>query len=241
MTTKENNNKTIIIPDLHGRPFWDKIVIRHPEDQIVFLGDYFDSKEDYSAAAQISNFNNILTFKRSNADRVTLLLGNHDFHYLPFAQEKYGGYQHFFAADIYESLKPAVDEKLLNVCMLFGKYLISHAGLTRTWCRNNSIPLKNPVEATNTLLYTRPEAFRFSPGPIMEPTGDEPEQGPLWVRPYSLSQDYLQGFVQVVGHTQHPSITHLPHAIFTDVLGFSPKYLTINEKGATEVLTINGF
>jgi len=60
------------------------------------------------------------------------------------------------------------------------------------------------------------------------------------MRPYSLSQDYLRGFVQVVEHTQHPSIAILPYAIFTDVLGFSPKYLTINEKGVTEVLTIGG-
>lgn len=221
----------IIIGDTHGRPHWKTIIANHPEDEIIFLGDYFDSKENYSVAQQIDNFKEILNFTIANPERVTLLLGNHDFHYLPAAGETYSGYQYFSATDIYNTIKPAIEQNLLSICVQKGKYIISHAGLTRTWCRKNHIPLKNPVAATNTLFYIRSEAFRFSTGEMAEPTGDEPEQGPLWVRPYSLSKDYLRGFVQVVGHTQEPDICFLPHAIFIDVLSFTPKYLIINGKG----------
>jgi len=221
----------IVIGDIHGRNSWKIIVQQHPKDHIVFVGDYFDSKEDFTAQQQIQNFNEIVALKKANPERVTLLFGNHDFHYLPAAGEKYSGYQYFFAADIYDALKPALDEKLLKICVQKGKYLISHAGLTNTWCRQNNIPLHNPEEAVNQLFYNKPEAFRFSAGELDEPTGDEPEQGPLWVRPYSLSQDYLRGFIHVVGHTQHPTISLFPHAILVDVLAYTPKYLEINEKG----------
>jgi hypothetical protein len=231
--TRMNNlgNTIVVIGDIHGRSLWKIIVQQHPADEIVFVGDYFDSKEDFTAHKQILNFIEIVAFKKANPERVTLLFGNHDFHYLPAAGERYSGHQYFFAADIYEALKPALDEKLLNICVQKGKYLVSHAGLTQTWCSQNNIPLNNPVEAVNQLFYHNPKAFRFSSGELDEPTGDEPEQGPLWVRPDSLSKDYLRGFVHVVGHTQGPDITILPHAIFTDVLAFTPKYLEISEKG----------
>ena len=231
MNTQEDKKNTIIIGDIHGRSSWKIIAQRHPDDEIIFVGDYFDSKEKYDAHAQIMNFREILAFKKANPDRVTLLFGNHDFHYLPSAGEKYSGYQHFFAADIYDALKPALDEKLLKICIQKGKHLISHAGLTQTWCRQNNIPPGNPAEAVNQLFYVKPEAFRFSAGELDEPTGDEPEQGPLWVRPYSLSKDYLPGFTHVVGHTQQADINILPHTICVDVLAFTPKYLEINAKG----------
>jgi predicted phosphodiesterase len=231
MNTQENKNNTIIIGDIHGRSLWKIIAQRHPDDEIILVGDYFDSKEEYDAHAQIKNFNEIIAFKRANPNRVTLLFGNHDFHYLPAAGEKYSGYQYFFAVDIYDAMKPALDEKLLKICIQKGKFLVSHAGLTQTWCRQNNIPLSNPVETVNQLFYDKPEAFRFSAGELDEPTGDEPEQGPLWVRPYSLSLDCLPDFTHVVGHTQQADISILPHTICVDVLAFTPKYLEINAKG----------
>jgi hypothetical protein len=221
----------IIIGDIHGRPIWKNIIARHPEDEIIFVGDYFDSKEDYSAIAQIFNFHEILNFKRANQQRVTLLFGNHDFHYLPSANERYSGYQYFFAADIYEALKTALDEQLLQVCCQKGKFLISHAGLTKTWCRNNKVPLRKPEVAVNRFLYENPEAFRFSGGKINDPGGDEPEQGPLWVRPASLYADNLQGVTQIVGHTQRPTMLFLEGIVVVDVLAFSSNYLEINSQG----------
>jgi Calcineurin-like phosphoesterase len=237
---KSLENTMVIIGDIHGRTLWKNIARQHPGDEIVFVGDYFDTKDDIPASEQIKNFREILALKKSNPGRFTLLLGNHDFHYLPQAGEHYSGYQHLFADEIFRALKPALDERLISICIQNGKYLVSHAGLTRTWCRSQNIPLRNPVEAVNLLFYQKPEAFRFLPGWQCEPTGDEPEQGPLWVRPDSLKKDYLRGFIHVAGHTQHPDIAFDRHTIFVDVLGFSPKYLKINAKQLAMAKKIDG-
>ncbi len=233
-TTPEKS--IIIIGDIHGRTIWKDIVVRHPKDEIIFVGDYFDSKEDFSATAQIFNFNEILHFKKANQQRVTLLFGNHDFHYLPAANERYSGYQYFFAADIYAALKLALDEQLLKVCCQKGQFLMSHAGLTKTWCKNNKIPMRKPEDAVNRLLYEHPAAFRFCGGKLNDPTGDEPEQGPLWVRPNSLYTDNLPGFTQIVGHTQRPAMLFREGLIVVDVLAFSSNYLEINPQGNLLIL-----
>ena len=37
-------SKTIYIGDIHGRDVWEEIVEKHDDaDNIVFIGDYFDS------------------------------------------------------------------------------------------------------------------------------------------------------------------------------------------------------
>ena len=57
-----------IIPDIHGRVFWKKAVdSASKDDTIVFLGDYLDMYWVDS-----------MDFKKSNPERVVLLLGNHD-------------------------------------------------------------------------------------------------------------------------------------------------------------------
>lgn len=229
---------TIIIGDIHGRPIWKQITDKHPKDEIIFVGDYFDSKDGVPTHEQIQNFKKILALKNENPERVTLLVGNHDYHYLPFADETYGGYQKFTAWDVREVLYPVYTEKQLQVCLQRGKFLISHAGFTKTWCQKNKIRLTEPVKHVNDLFYTKPEAFRFTMGKKREQTGDEPEQGPLWVRPHSLNKDGLKGFTQIVGHTQQPSIILDSRIICVDVLGFTPKYLEINGEGESLVRDI---
>ena len=56
---------------------------------IIFLGDYFDSRDGISIGDQQKNFDDILKFKELNTDKVKLLFGNHDYHYLPHVQEHY--------------------------------------------------------------------------------------------------------------------------------------------------------
>ena len=34
--------KLIIIPDIHGRPFWRRAVEEYPGEEFIFLGDYLD-------------------------------------------------------------------------------------------------------------------------------------------------------------------------------------------------------
>jgi len=77
-------NNTLIIPDVHGRTFWKEAVNKHPDSHVVFLGDYLDPYpwEGISTPDAIRNLMEIIEFKRTNPDRVTLLIGNHDIHYI---------------------------------------------------------------------------------------------------------------------------------------------------------------
>ncbi len=229
----------IAIGDIHGRDLWKYIVQKHPNDQVVFVGDYFDSKDKISAENQIKNFSNILAYKKQYADRVTLLLGNHDYHYLPEAEnEHYSGYQSNRAPNIMEILAPAVWEGWIEICKKHGSYLISHAGITQTWCKTHQVTSKDPETEINQLFIKNPGAFGFSPGAKNDVSGNEPEQGPLWVRPQSLKEDQLPGFIQVVGHTQTPFILTDASPILIDIFGYSPKYLEIKDDGKAQVLGI---
>lgn len=82
----EKNVKVLIIPDVHGREFWRepvKYVLENTDAHIVFLGDYldcypyeFENGFDFKEHA-ISNFSEIISLKKENQGRITLLLGNH--------------------------------------------------------------------------------------------------------------------------------------------------------------------
>ncbi len=228
----------IVIGDIHGRSIWKNIVAKHPNDEIVIVGDYFDSKDQISPAVQIENFAQLLSFKERHAAGVTLLFGNHDFHYLPEAGETYSGYQKFHAIDIGEVVKKAIQENQVQIAVLKHHYLMSHAGLTQTWCRQHQIPFDQPVEAVNEYLHSNPEIFRFASDPENDPSGDDVEQGPLWVRPNSLQKDLLPHFFQIVGHTQMPAPHIEGRVACIDVLSYTPKYLIINDKQAIDIVTI---
>lgn len=76
----------LIIPDVHGRPFWKEAVAKFPNIPVIFLGDYLDPYwnhiEKISKNEAIANFHEILDYKNRHTENVTLLLGNHDIHYL---------------------------------------------------------------------------------------------------------------------------------------------------------------
>ena len=77
--------KILIVPDVHGRAFWHRAMeLVDQVDQIVFLGDYLDpySYEGISFDLALEEFHKILEFKEEYPELVTLLAGNHDFHYL---------------------------------------------------------------------------------------------------------------------------------------------------------------
>ena len=57
-------SKTIYIGDIHGRDVWNEIVAKHDDaDNIVFIGDYFDSF-DIPSVVQLDNVKKIVEFKK---------------------------------------------------------------------------------------------------------------------------------------------------------------------------------
>lgn len=231
--------KIIVLGDTHGRTVWKQIVQENDFDKIVFIGDYFDTHESVSARQQKGNFKDIIAFKKANTNKVILLIGNHDYHYTDAVDEPYSGYQPKEKMAIWKLLQPAIHEELLQMCFVWEKFLFTHAGVTKTWCRNHYMQTDFIEHSINTLFKLKPEAFDFTFGRTSDLTGDDPEQSPIWVRPASLQQDRIEGYMQIVGHTVQDRITFLENSIFLiDTLGESGQFLIL-ENGRAEVGKIN--
>lgn len=222
--------KVVALGDTHGRTIWKSIVIQEADaDLFVFIGDYFDTHYNVTPNQQIENFKDILEFKKKNQNKVILLLGNHDFHYLKGVQEKYSGFQKFFQMDINEVLEPAVASGLVQMCFIYDKFVFTHAGVTNTWCVRNGIDKNNLEESINQAFMTDLDSFYFAYGPNMSQTGDDVTQSPIWVRLPSLFEDAVTGYVYVVGHTPLQELTITDNVIGIDTLGTTQEFLIIED------------
>lgn len=197
--------KIIAIGDIHGRDSWKEIV-KQDFDKVIFIGDYFDS-HDIPFKDQLQNFQAIIAFKKENIDKVVLLIGNHDFHYLRYVDEHYSGYQEKFAYPIGDQLRDAIEAGYLQMCSLDDGFLFTHAGVTKTWAEFAKIDLNNIEGSINKCFRFTPQMFKFMDYDGADATGDNVWSSPIWVRPNSLGKDMVEGYVQVVGHTQHEDIT----------------------------------
>lgn len=219
--------KIIALGDIHGRSNWKTITAKNDFDKVIFIGDYFDSKENISPSQQLDNFKDLVEFKKANMEKVILLFGNHDYHYLRDTTETYGGFQRLQKLKIQELINKALEENLIQMCCVFGNYLFVHAGVTKTWCKANNINIANIVDSINSLFKNNHTAFKFTIGTSRSTSGDDITQTPIWVRPESLVIDPIDNFVQVVGHTPQKAIQFMNNVILIDTLGTSKEYLLI--------------
>lgn len=210
MEVRKFFDRTIVIGDIHGRQDWQDIIkyeLQTGNPEFVFLGDYWDSFV-IPFQLQLENFEEIVELKKSMPDRVTLLFGNHDYHYLQVDKQRYSGFQHKHHLTIEKTIQQYKD--LFDVCVSrYDQYLLSHAGLSEKWCDTHFINLV--PHDVNELFKTKPTAFGFIDryGLVVDPTGDDIHQGPMWIRPRSLSMDALEGWIHVVGHTRQKEITEI--------------------------------
>lgn len=230
--------KIIALGDTHGRNDWKEISKNNmlDVDKFIFIGDYFDSFY-IPFAEQMKNFKEILGFKKKFPDIVVLLIGNHDYHYIS-PNTQYSGYQDEHAQEIGDALNDAIEAGQMQMCTLDDGFLFSHAGVTKTWAETAHIDLKNIEGSINKCFMFTQQMFKFMDYEGADNSGDNVYQSPIWVRPKSLLEDGIEGFVQVVGHTQHKEITSLENrVIFIDTLYQSGEYLEIKD-GVVEGITI---
>ena len=208
--------KIITVGDIHGREFWKDI--EHEEmDHFVFIGDYFDSyDEGFSADEEIKNFQDIVELKRENPEMISLLIGNHDYHYLSGVEQRYSRYQADEAMTIREALEQASD--VLQMCYAYKNVVFTHAGLSKTWCKENEIDLDNIEQSVNNKFTTDQNAFSFN-YELGDESGNNKKQSPIWIRPEALLSDKVDGFHQVVGHTQQKVYSIQDGIAFIDVPG----------------------
>ena len=227
--------KVIVISDVHGRDDWKKQV-ENEADKYVFLGDFFDSY-DIPFTDQIQNFHEILEFKEQNPDKVILLVGNHDLHYIDFIHRT-SGFQYGNNLSIRNVLFPLYENKILKACHLENGHLFSHAGISRQWCDDFGIDVDdNIADNINELFYKNTFAFAFRKLKVIKLSqegydvyGDNIWQTPMWIRPFSLIINGVQGFTQVVGHTPQKEVSFNKNSniYFCDCQDQSDDFLILN-------------
>ena len=215
--------KLIAIGDIHGRTIWKDIIEAQTFDKVIFIGDYFDSKEDIDAESQMKNFIEICKLKRANPEKVILLLGNHDYHYLDGVGEEYSDFQSDYFTYINGLVQGAFDAGLLQVSYLHGNILFTHAGITKTWCAENHIDLEKLPESINECFHKNRLTFRYHA--LQDNTS---AISPIWVRPDTLIPDKIDGYVQVVGHTKHQKVTAIDDVYFIDTFSYAKEFLVID-------------
>ena len=153
-------NKLLVIPDLHGRPFWKKTVEDNINkvDKIIFLGDYLDPYpwEGITRKDAIRNFDDVIAFKASNEDKVVLLLGNHDLQYVNkrkfYTRSRYDSSNSYHIEGMFRSHRSFF--KIAHEEYVNGKmYLFSHSALIPQWYeRHKELIGELNVENLNKLL-----------------------------------------------------------------------------------------
>lgn len=71
-------DKVLVLGDIHGRTIWKDIIEEEHPDFVIFLGDYVSTHDNISSEQQISNLEDIISYKKDHLDSVILLRGNHE-------------------------------------------------------------------------------------------------------------------------------------------------------------------
>ena len=203
----------IVIPDVHGRPFWREAVKElDGQTKVVFLGDYVDPYrwEGILPEEALAGLEEIIDLKKKNPERVVLLLGNHDLGYLD--------------PDINTCRRDSFRAMKLN--RLFGEnldlfdlvhidtisrkpVLFSHAGIAEDWVRrHNDIVDANRPERLNELLHSADcsALFHALADVSWYRGGSDPIGSPVWadVDEYLDGAPLLPGYYHIFGHTFQP-------------------------------------
>lgn len=135
--------KVLIVPDVHGRKFWHKAEEMIDEvDQVVFLGDYLDPypREGITFEDALMEFERILAFKEDHPDKVVLLVGNHDMHYITMEFMNCSRLNVWRRAEIHDLYMSNIDK--FQLVHEIDTYLFSHAGVYLGWTTKYAITLE---------------------------------------------------------------------------------------------------
>ena len=206
----------IIIPDVHGRPFWRDAVKGHEEDRIIFLGDYVDpySRESITPWDAFQELLDIIEFRKAHPDNAVLLLGNHDLGYLDSSICTCR-----MAWNLHEEIGRTLEENLdlFDIThteqMNGGKVLFSHAGIAENWVRQRQRFVGKPEEfrpeRLNEMLHgekPRRALLFMALSDVSWFRGGTAHVGsPVWadVQEYLEGERLLEGYTHVFGHTLH--------------------------------------
>lgn len=207
----------IIIPDIHGREFWREPleVALKTGEHVVFLGDYVDPYDyEYIYPREAYEvFVDILELKIAHPSEITLLLGNHDLHYID--EFILGGRKDYIrAARIQEKLETNSElfDMAMTVQVAGQRFLFTHAGVKQGWIQFNKelfdgVGPDEIGEYLNSLwhdLSRRPQLLEALAQVSVSRWGRYAFGSPVWndIEDMVDDPDELPGLYQIFGHSQ---------------------------------------
>lgn len=151
-----------VIPDLHSKQVWKKFIKDNPHiEKWVMLGDYCDDYPPTSDKQIYDNLVEIIEFKKTNPDKVILLWGNHEAHYL---HDDFGcsGFRASMKASLQNLLKD--NQKLFQYAYQIKNYLFTHAGLTThyiEYLKKHGVELTGPNYADQINQIAQTHNFKL--------------------------------------------------------------------------------
>lgn len=198
----------LVVPDVHGRVFWKdaKKAITNV-DKVIFLGDYLDPyrHEGITFEDAVMEFEDILAFKEDYPDKVILLLGNHDMHYLITEFMNCSRLNVWRRVEIHDMFMSNIDK--FQLIYETENYLFSHSGLYKEWMDKYQLSLDD-LKDYKTFLKNRWETLQDV---SCERGGWDKVGSCIWadIRE-SVENELYSDKRQIVGHTQmqeNPYIT----------------------------------
>jgi predicted phosphodiesterase len=219
--------KILTVGDTHTKDFIIDIVEGYVDsvDRLVFLGDYVDEWDGH-AEDSVRHLSNIIDFAKKYRDKTTLLLGNHDYAYV-YDIRNISGHNMGTAPEAKKLFWE--DRELFSIAYGSGKYLFSHAGVSRDWLeyRKSELDIKGSAavdiaEALNELTFSDSDNILWD---IKGYYGHH-ASGPLWIREgellsfddyHNLGRNAIIGdIIQVVGHTPVETVVKYNNVYIAD-------------------------
>lgn len=227
--------KIITIPDLHGKDCWKSVDISL-YDKVVFLGDYVDSSEKYTLEEEVANLEAVIELKKTNPEKVELLLGNHDILYLYFERFAKPN-SHYEGKEAFKRIY-SENKALFSVAYQYQNHLWTHAGVSQKWLDYYSDAIsvfinKDLISELGQILNKMHESHLHiltTNSPLRG--GSDLYGGIFSADKTETSENIVTGLHQYVGHTKVPSILKIGNDAgsisFLDCLNSEEKYLTMN-------------
>ena len=206
------NLRILTFGDIHGRNVWKDVIDREGIDNldlIVFLGDYFSSREDIPVDLQEENFRHIVEFKNMYPDKVVLLRGNHDMEACKYYWAEC--YPSHHSKWVYENKEWFLDNT--QWVLQIDDVVFSHAGITKRWYEDmrETYPEITCFEDINNIEPS--EMFGFRPCKLSDYYGESETQPCTWIRPAFLCEYGFPEIRYVVGHSTVKAITECRKAL----------------------------
>lgn len=214
--------RTLVLGDIHGHDSWKAIVEKEKYDNVVFLGDYLDAfrlKPEVIA----DNLLDIIKFKEKLGDKCRLCYGNHDHSY--WNDERCSGYNWHGRHLYMPLLEDVFKENMIDLVYIQDDIIFSHAGVSDYWLKN--VTMLDDVREINFDSVTL-DSLNWNMLTGYDGYGNTISQSPLWIRPQSLLKSKVDGYRQIVGHTNMGTPVDEQGLYFNDLL---PEYYIIVEDG----------